>query len=94
MPRKTRDVEKALQTKGFQLRQSKHRHFIYYNLDGKKTLVRAETSHGDREISDSLLGEMAKQCYLRREEFDRLIDCPLDQNAYDALVKERASLAR
>jgi predicted RNA binding protein YcfA (HicA-like mRNA interferase family) len=93
MPRKARDVERALRSKGFQLRKSTHRRFIYFNLEGKKTTVRTEISHGEREIHDSLLAAMARQCLLQRDEFYRLIDCPLDQPAYDAMVKERTSRA-
>ncbi len=31
-----------------------------------------------KEIPDNLLAQMAKQCHLSKEDFLRLVDCPLD----------------
>ena len=84
MPRKQSEVEKSLKSKGFQHREGDHKYFHYYSMAGKKTAVFTKTSHGAREIDDSLLGRMAKQCKLSRADFDPLIDCPLDRNGYEA----------
>ena len=92
MPRKQGDVEKSLELKGFQRpKGGDHNYFHYYSKAGKKTAVFTKTSHGSREIDDSLLGRMAKQCKLSRADFDRLIDCPLDRNSYEAkLIEQQA----
>lgn len=83
MPRKQSDVEKSLMIKGFRPKGGDHNYFHYYSKTGKKTAVFTKTSHGAREIDDSLLGRMAKQCKLNRADFDRLIDCPMDQDSYE-----------
>ncbi|MHB1292076.1 MAG: hypothetical protein ACYCY5_07775 [Sulfuricella sp.] len=83
MPRKQSDVEKSLLAKGFRSREGDHNYFNYYSKAGKKTAVFTKTSHGAREIDDSLLGCMARQCKLSRADFDRLIECPLDRNSYE-----------
>lgn len=84
MPRKQSEVEKSLLAKGFRSREGDHNYFNYYSKAGKKTAVFTKTSHGAREIDDSLLGCMARQCKLNRADFDRLIECPLDRNSYEA----------
>ena len=84
MPRKQSDVERSLSSKGFQHREGDHNYFNYYSKAGKKTAVFTKTSHGAREIDDSLLGRIARQCKLSRGDFDRLVDCPLDRDSYEA----------
>lgn len=84
MPRKQGEVEKSLEAKGFQrAKGGDHNYFHYYSKAGKKTAVFTKTSHGARELDDSLLGRMARQCKLTRADFDRLIDCPLDRDGYE-----------
>lgn len=83
MPRKQSEVEKSLCVKGFLPSKGDHNYFLYYSKAGKKTRVFTKTSHGSREIDDSLLGCMARQVRLTRSDFDRLIDCPLDRDAYE-----------
>lgn len=84
MPRKQSDVERSLLAKGFRPRDGDHNYFHYYSRAGKKTAVFTKTSHGAREIDDGLLACMARQCKLSRTDFDRLIDCPLDRDGYEA----------
>jgi hypothetical protein len=84
MPRKQNTVEKSLTAKGFRPREGDHNYFNYYSKVGKKTAIFTKTSHGAREIDDNLLGQMARQCKLSRADFDRLIDCPLGRDSYEA----------
>ena len=86
MPRKQSKVEKGLEAKGFRHDDGDHHFFHYFSTAGKKTRVFTKTSHGASEIDDSLLGRMAKQCKLKRAEFDRLIDCPLSRDAYESML--------
>ena len=45
-------------------------------------------SHGaDRDISDRLLSQMARQLHLTRRQFDDLIDCRLSQADYEAMLR-------
>ena len=91
MPRKQNDVERSLKTKGFKQREGDHSYFNYYSTTGKETAIFTKTSHGAREIDDSLLGRMARQCKLSRADFDRLVDCPLDRDSYEIkLIEQKA----
>jgi hypothetical protein len=83
MPRKQADIEKGLKAKGFSLGTGDHNYFLYVTKAGKKTAVFTKTSHGSKEISDNLLAKMARQVKLSRSEFDLLVDCPLDRDAYE-----------
>lgn len=93
MPRKQSEVEKSLTAKGFRPRTGDHNYFNYYSKTGKKTAVFTKTSHGAREIDDSLLGCMARQCRLSRGDFDRLIDCPLDRDTYETKLISAGAIA-
>jgi len=88
MPRAKRVVEAALQNKGFRMEHSHHRLFIYYTQQGEKTAVRTRTSQGGSELDDFLLGQMAKQCHLNKSSFLELVDCTLDQVAYEKRLSE------
>lgn len=92
MPRKQNEVEKSLEAKGFQRGKGDHNFFHYYSTAGKKTRVFTKTSHGSKEIDDSLLGMMARQCQLTRGDFELLIDCPLDRASYERKLIERGVL--
>ena len=92
MPRKQSDVEKSLQAKGFRSREGDHNYFNYYSKAGKKTAVFTKTSHGSREIDESLLSLMAKQCKLSNKDFGLLIDCPLDRDTYEAKLVARGAV--
>ena len=92
MPRKQSDVEKSLQAKGFRSREGDHNYFNYYSKAGKKTAVFTKTSHGSREIDESLLSLMARQCKLSNKDFGLLIDCPLDRDTYEAKLIARGSV--
>ena len=69
--------------KGFGVRQSKHRVLTLY-YEEKKTSVSTIISHNQQDYSDSLLGQMARQFSLSKEELKDLIDCPL---SYDELIR-------
>ncbi len=89
MPRKHRDVRSGLAAKGFMVdEQRRHIVFVYQDLKGRTTTARTLLSHGSggNEVSDSLLGRMARQVHLDRTNFLRLIDCPLSRQDFDAVV--------
>lgn len=94
MPREKRVIEAALTGKGFTRREGDHHYFVYVTLQGRKSRVHTKTSHTPKmkEISDSLLGQMAKQCGLTKPEFLDLVDCPLSREAYEKLLEERDKL--
>jgi hypothetical protein len=85
MPRKQREVEKGLCRKGFRRAESHHHFFIYHSLGGEKTNLFTKTSHGNIELSDYLLGRMARQIKLSKSQFFEFVDCTISQQAYEDL---------
>ena len=56
-------------------------------------MARTKTSHGSgRDISDDLLSKMARQCGVTKPSFLRLVDCPLQRDEYEKLLKEAGRL--
>jgi hypothetical protein len=87
-------VDAALVKKGF-VRDSEGHHvaFAYITLENQRSEVRTRISHGrDRDISDDLLGKMARQCKLSRPEFNRLVDCPMERSEYELRLREIGAL--
>lgn len=91
MPRKHRDVRSGLEAKGFTVDdQRRHIALIYEDLQGRITTARTMLSHGagGNDISDNLLGRMARQVGLDRSDFLRLIDCPMSREDFDAVISK------
>lgn len=85
-------MREALKAKGMVPDES-HHHMLRKKVLGVTTLV-TRVSHGAKEIDDHIGGLMATQCCLRLSEFWRLVDCPLSESEWDALVKERCGQGR
>jgi len=91
MPKDRKEVEAALELKGFLRKEGDHHRFIYHSLAGKKTRIHTKTSNGARDIADNIISQMAKQCGLTSKLFGQLIECPLERKAYEAeLIKTGA----
>jgi len=87
---KARRVDKALTSKlEFERHDSHHRIYRLY-LDGQLA-ARTFLSHGQRELTDFHIGQIAKQMRLSRREFLDAVKCPLGREAYYALIRERLS---
>ena len=89
MPRDKSHVVASLTRKGFKSREGDHTFLIYHTLEGKKTPVRTKTSHTPKmkDIPDALLGQMARQCRLSKQQFLELVDCPLDRVTYEECLR-------
>jgi hypothetical protein len=89
LPRNRKDVEAALEAKGFVRAEGDHHYFVYHTREGLKTRARTKTSHSPkiRDIADNLLGPMARQCLLTKPEFLRLVDCPMDRDDYERRLR-------
>ena len=87
MPLAARQVDGALTTKGFKkIDNDHHFYFLYHN--GKKTTVRTKISHGEREISDTNCGNMARQMQITTTQFKQFVDCKIEGKEYvDILIK-------
>lgn len=85
---KARQVEKALTAKlDFERHDSHHRIYCLY-LDSR-LVARTFISHGQRELTNYHIGQMAKQMRLSRQEFLYAVECPLDREAYYNLIRQR-----
>lgn len=87
---KARDVERSLVDKlGFEKTES-HHHIYRLWLDGQM-VARTFISHGERELSRFHIGSMAKQMRLSQAQFADAVNCPLSQETYYRLLRERMS---
>jgi len=89
MPKKTKQIMKGLEKKGFKKVSTHHHIFFYYTLQGVKTSIRTKISHGKREYDDILLKQISKQLKIEKGELDQLIDCPLGQKEYEEILKNK-----
>ena len=64
---------------------------IYRTLDGDLSRVRTHISHGSKpkDLSDYLIGQMARQVKLPKKSFERLALCPVKQPEYEKIIKEK-----
>lgn len=88
MPRKRDLIIANLTGKGFEVVDGDHIFLVYRRTDGLKTAIRTKVSRGSshKDISDSILGQMAKQVRLSKKTFLELVDCTLNQIGYEAIV--------
>ena len=85
---KTRQVDQALTGKlGFERRETHHNVYRLYLDD--RLVARTFISHGERELSDFHIGQMARQMRLRKQEFLDAVNCPLEQGEYYTLLRKR-----
>ena len=85
-------VEQALVAKGME-RDETH-HSMFRKTVGGVTHLVTRISHSAREIDDGLGKLMANQCCLQLREFWNLVDCPLSEEQWDALVAGRCADGR
>ena len=72
------------------MESEKDTHHIMFRKElGGVTVLVTRISHGSKEIGDSLAKLMANQLCLQLREFWNLIDCPLSEEDWDALVSQR-----
>ena len=87
--RKGREVDAALRKKGFR-RDVDGKHIWYYFRDSndEEADVKVMMSHGmmGHSLSAKLIGDMARQLRLTKQQFLALIDCTLDEEGYSELL--------
>lgn len=90
--RSAKKVALALEAKGME-REEGHHHMFRKQVDGVTTLV-TRISHDSKEIGDGIGLLMGRQLCLRLKEFWALVDCPLTEERWDAIVTERCNDGR
>jgi len=85
-------VRSGLQKKGFAARNRSHRVLRHVAQDGTHTTILTQVSHGPqgRDISDGILGMMARQCKLSGRQFRGLVNCPLSRKNTKIFFEEKA----
>lgn len=84
---------KNLKKKGFsdaENRSPDHKCLDYY-YDGK-LIAFTKISHGAKDLGDSLIKAMAKQCLINKQQFMDLANCPLSKEEYLEILKENGDL--
>lgn len=94
MPLDRRGVEASLLAKGFKKVEGDHSFFIFHDKTGRKSRVRTKTSHGtsSKQLDDSLVSLMARQCRLPIKDFRDLVNCPLSRETYEGKLAELGAL--
>jgi predicted RNA binding protein YcfA (HicA-like mRNA interferase family) len=85
---------KNLKKKGFTDAIHKSGDHLYLELwHNNERILYTKISHGSKKDLDLfLIKQMAKQCELSKEEFANLVNCPLSQEAYITILKEKGIL--
>ncbi|MBM3237755.1 hypothetical protein FJZ31_15815 [Candidatus Poribacteria bacterium] len=87
-----RRAERSLKQKGF-VRDNKGHRMFYLYVDGLKTPIFTCTSHGGREIDDSLLNLMKHELRLRtNRQAQDLLNCPMTGEDYVRWLREQGIL--
>ena len=89
--RSTRDIQRALLSKGFRQHDLHHRYLELF-VDGKASGIRTYLSHGTKDYGDGLLARVAQQLHLSKRELLQLIDCDLDEAGYLSLLNSQGLL--
>ncbi len=94
MPLERKDIERALQKKGFVKEAGDHNFYVYWTENGKKTSLGTKTSHGTshKTLSDGLVSLMAKQCGLSAKEFKLFVSCTISQPQFEDIVRDNNRL--
>ena len=83
-PRKSKDIQKVLQKKGFMLEPAKdHHQFYYLVINGIKHNIKTYFSHGKSEYDKYLMGQIKKQLKFRDGKLaEDFFDCPMSAEQY------------
>lgn len=82
-------VASALLAKGMEA--DENHHTMYRKTISGVTHLVTRISHGSDEIGDGLGKLMGRQLCLQLREFWNLVDCPLSEADWEALVRQRCA---
>lgn len=89
-PKKT---YKNLKKKGFvdsENRSDDHKYLeLFYN---NKLVLYTKISHGNQDLGNHLIKQMAVQCHLDKDEFMNLSNCPLSKEDYFEILEKKGLL--
>ena len=84
-----RDIESALEKKGFDKDVSPPHRYFHLEYKGKKTGIYTYTSHGSKYkvYQDPGINRIKKQLHLDKSQFIDLVSCPIDGEKYIQILK-------
>ena len=82
MPCPARDMRAALMLKLGCVESRGQRHMRYHVYRDGQLIARTIMSHGIRELSDGLIGQMAKQLCIRTQVLRQIYECPYGWDEY------------
>jgi predicted RNA binding protein YcfA (HicA-like mRNA interferase family) len=93
--RKTKDVVKVLEKKGFECDPKKNHHRFYFLIiNGKKQAIKTYFSHGKNEYDKTLMNEIKKKLkFSVSNKAEDFFDCPMSFEQYVAMLKEQKDIA-
>ena len=86
-----RKVVSALHKKGFEKDvDGKHIVLTFRTLDGVLTGITTHVSHGSKpkDLSNHLIGQMARQLKLSRKNFEKFALCTMKQTEFEKIVSD------
>ncbi|HEY9125178.1 MAG TPA: type II toxin-antitoxin system HicA family toxin [Bacteroidales bacterium] len=95
-PRKTKDIQKVLEKKGFILEPEKdHHQFYYLQIDGKKQAIKTYFSHSKKEYDKFLMNQIKKQLRFKEtEKAEDFFDCPMTREQYVEMLIEDGEIKK
>jgi hypothetical protein len=88
----SKEIEKSLLRKGFVSKPGDHVFLVFYHND-KATMIRTKLSRGSSPPGKPILREMKKQLQFKsQDEFERLIDCPMSKEEYEAYLEKEGCI--
>lgn len=76
----SKKVGRNLMNKGFVKSPGDHQYLEFWH--NGKYVLQTFCSHNDQDINDFLIAKMKKQCFLSKEDFLDLANCPLSEEQY------------
>jgi hypothetical protein len=74
---KGQKAHRSFLKKGFKDERDKKHIFYFFYFNGKKTTIYTKMSHNPGDLDDYLIGRMADQLDLQKNDFVELVKCPL-----------------
>lgn len=92
--RKTKDIQRVLEKKGFILEPEKdHHQFYYLVIDGKKQAIKTYLSHGKKEYDKILMNQIKKQLkFIESQKAEDFFDCPMSKEQYIQMLEENGEI--
>jgi len=94
--RKTKDIKRVLEKKGFILEPKKDHHLFYYLvIDGKKQAINTYLSHGINEYGNSLMNQIKKQLkFIETQKAEDFFDCPMTKEQYIQMLEDNGEIKK